>query len=279
MNRSVRNLRPGCHGFSLVELLVVMTIIAVLIALLLPAVQAARESARRVDCAQRLKQIGLGLQAFHAAHQAFPVGSLGTRRIHATDQRQLSWIVFLLPYLDESPLYARFDTDRAYDSRENRTPAGTVISLFRCPSAFGELRPGATTGDRNNNGTWDPGDDLAFTDYGGMFGAGIVDRHPFMNGILVYDQDVSATDVTDGLSRTIIVAEDTGRSSPMQSEWANGQNVFDQTGPINRTRNNEIWSDHPTGAQVSLADGAVHWMSESTDLETLFALCSRNLSD
>lgn len=262
-------------GFTLLELLVVVAMMAVLIALLLPATQAAREAARRTQCANHLRQLTLAVHGFTTAMREFPIGSQGTRHFHPTDQRQLSWIVGILPYVEALDVADRFDPKFAYDSVENRLAAGVVLPLFLCPTASTILRPGTTTGDRNHNAIWDPGDDLAFTDYGGMFGAG-TPEYRFRNGMMIYDEAIRERDVTDGLSHTILIAEDVGRPLQMQSEWANGQNIFDQTGAINRTRNNEIWSDHAGGAFVVMAGGEARWCQQSMATQVLLNLCTRD---
>lgn len=274
----------GAHlwrtGLTLMELLVVIAIIGVLVALLMPAMQSVRESARRTECAHRLHQLAVALQAFHSVAEGFPIGSQGTRFVHPSDRRQISWIVSLLPYIEADDTDSRFDTSYAFDSQENQPAAGTYLSILRCPSSMMiDTRPARDTGDRNRNGRWDPGDNLAFTDYGGMFGVGIPDLYPFMNGVMVYERAITAHEIVDGMSHTIIVGEDSARPLNAQSEWANGQNIFDQTGPINRTRNNELFSDHPQGVHVMLADGAVRWLDESIDTGTLLRLCTRSEGD
>ena len=267
-------------GMTLLELLVVIAMIGVLTALLLPALQGVRESARRTDCAHRLHQLAIAMQAFHSVTQEFPIGSQGTRFVHPSDRRQISWVVSLLPFIEAHHAESRFDTLYAFDSEENRPAAGTYLSILRCPSSMtADTRPSRDTGDRNRNGRWDPGDNLAFTDYGGMFGVGIPHLYPFMNGVMLYERAIADHEIVDGTSHTIIVGEDAARPLNAQSEWANGQNIFDQTGPINRTRNNELFSDHPQGVHVMLADGAVRWLDESIDTGTLLRLCTRSEGD
>ncbi len=170
-----------------------------------------------------------------------------------------------------------FDETQPYNSQRNREAGRIVISLYLCPStATCPKRFGPTTGDVNGNGSWDPGDDLAFTDYGGMFGVGDPTL-PLGNGVLIYEKPINAGQIRDGLSQTIIVAEDTGRGIDLTgSTWINGQNIFDVTVPINQTQNNEIWSDHPGGANAAFCDASVHFLSQTIDLNVLFALCTRD---
>jgi prepilin-type N-terminal cleavage/methylation domain-containing protein/prepilin-type processing-associated H-X9-DG protein len=266
--RKIRSRR----GFSLVELLVVIAIIGVLVGLLLPAVQAAREAARRTHCFNNLRQIGIGLHNYHDANRAFPIGC---SQCLQPPIRELAWSAFVLPFIEQVATYEQLDSHARYNAIDNLAAGRTVISGYLCPStATAPERKGNTSGDRNGNGTWDVGDDLAFTDYGGMFGHGNP-ALPLGNGVMIYDRRVSARQITDGLSHTIIVGEDTGRGVNLRSAWIDGQNCFDQTGAINRTQNNELWSDHSGGANVAFCDGSAHFLSGEIDLKLLFALCTR----
>lgn len=270
------------RGVTLVELLVVVAVIAALIVMILPAVQGAREAGRRTVCGNNLREIGCGVYGHETAQAVFPVGCLGCVG-PPFPLRQISWNVFLLPYIEQSTAAAAFDTHFAYRSTENRAAAGVVIPLFLCPSTSRTARKGPTTGDRNGNGQWNPGDDLAYTDYGGMFGVGypVPKPSPSHLGVMVYERATSAADITDGLSKTVLVAECTGRGATYQSEWANGQNLFDQwhTNPINRSQNNEIWSDHPGMAGMVFCDGHVEFIRESIDQAVLLALLTRAAGD
>jgi hypothetical protein len=148
--------------------------------------------------------------------------------------------------------------------------------MYLCPSTatLGPGRNGMTAGDRNGNGRYDPGDGLAMTDYGGMYGAAAV--RPPGNGMLLYERPVALREVIDGTSRTVIVAEDSGRGWVWDGEWINGENIFDRSQPINAVQHNEMWSDHPRGCQVLACDGAVHFLSEAADASLLDALCTRD---
>ncbi len=139
------------RAFTLVELLVVIAIIGILVALLLPAIQAAREAARRSQCQSNLKQIGVALQNYHGAHKEFPEGMVFDVKIPGANPQAASspfyranWIIKILPYMEQQPLYDSFDFT-AYISRggppgsadKNRTPRGTRIPSLLCPSDVG----------------------------------------------------------------------------------------------------------------------------------------------
>jgi prepilin-type N-terminal cleavage/methylation domain-containing protein/prepilin-type processing-associated H-X9-DG protein len=256
-------------AFTLVELLVVTAIVALLLAVLLPAVQAARESSRRMKCQSNLHQLGVASQAYHGVHQAFPPGGIKPRRL------QLAWAVCLLPFIDEQPLWRRVDWKASYVSRENQAAASQVVPLYLCPSTSRHQwdRDGERSGDVNGNGRLDAGEGLGMTDYGGMYGTGLVE--PLANGVMIWDVPIALRRVTDGASHTLLVGEDSGRGPGTHGEWFNGENIFDVTVAINSQQDNELWSDHPGGVNVLLCDGQVRFLEENTAVELLAALCTR----
>lgn len=142
------------RGFTLIELLVVIAIIAVLVSLLLTAVQQAREAARRSQCKNNLKQIGLALHNYHDTHSVFPAGyySWATNNGSAPSWAQMdpstwdaaqgwAWGTMLLPYLDQSPLYSQLDVNSACWERVNSTGVATKLPVFLCPSSSGDDEP------------------------------------------------------------------------------------------------------------------------------------------
>jgi prepilin-type N-terminal cleavage/methylation domain-containing protein/prepilin-type processing-associated H-X9-DG protein len=266
-------------GVTLVELLVVTAIIGVLIALLLPAVQAAREAGRRVTCQNNLRQIGVALHAYHAAHRHFPIGCID-KRVPRTNPngRQLAWSATILRELEAPALWRHIDFAAPYDSAINSAAAATLVSTYICPStvrtAFGRdgsmvTNPLATTAAFSYRG--------AAIDYGGIYGAAQIS--PAANGVLLYDRAVEISEITDGTSHTLAIAEDTGRGWLMDGEWINGENIFDVSNLINTQQHNEIWSDHPGGAMALWCDGSATLLEETMTAAVLRSICTRSTQD
>jgi prepilin-type processing-associated H-X9-DG protein len=184
-------------GFTLVEGLVVIAVIGLLIGLILPAVQSAREAARRLDCSQRLRQIGLALNSYESTHGCFPPGQpVGSSRLGPIQMGEFSTFIRLLPEIDAAPLYHSINFDfqamEAADapSLENHTARATRISLLVCPS---DGEPNHSVNYRFNRGRagrWPNGEWLD-----GPFGRGT---------------NLTAAVVSDGLSLTAFVSERVG---------------------------------------------------------------------
>src|SRR5262245_43020459 len=124
------------HGFTLIELLVVIAIIAVLIALLLPAVQQAREAARRTQCKNNLMQVGLALLNYEMAGECLPPGTVAPNRPMRNEPvgYHVGWIVPLLPYLDQSNTYQHFDFSVGVHGPENKSAREVRVASLLCPS-------------------------------------------------------------------------------------------------------------------------------------------------
>jgi len=253
-------------GFTLVELLVVITIIGILMSIIVPAVNGARESGRRSACSNNLHQIGTALQAYHEAEGNFPPGGIELRIGYFSQEddppRQIAWSAFLLPHLEQTNLYKKIDFQRGYDDSANAEAASVVLPFYLCPSA-GE--PG-----RQHEGR-------GAIDYGGIFGERITSPNNPPKGTMLYDKTISTAHIHDGTSTTLIVSED---SNWADGQWINGRNVFDQAYAINYVPpggalENEIRSNHPGGACAVYCDGHVAFLKETVENEVLAAICTR----
>ena len=256
--------RAFAFGFTLVELLVVIAIMGLLIAMLLPAIQAARESARRIACANNLHQVGLAMYGFHEANGHFPQGGvevrslrLPTGKLRYPKGRQLAWSAYILPYLEETPLFNRIDFTKAFDSKENAAAAAEIVSAYLCPSIPRKslLRQGRGA-----------------CDYGGIYGQRITGPNNPPNGTMLYEQPVRICEITDGTAHTLMIAEEY-YANDMQ--WINALNVYDVSAKVNTARENDIHSYHPRGANGLFADASVRFLGNDMELGVLAAVCTR----
>lgn len=213
-----RRSRP--HGFTLIELLVVIAIIAVLIALLLPAVQQAREAARRTQCKNNIKQLGLGLHNYHDTMSVFPIGSMSNNwgaGFSAPNQgaAEATWAIYIFPYIDQAPLYNMLagtfngavplnnipESSQAFNDATNGN-----IPVFGCPS---DPYSGKSTA---NWGLGNDSNDGLCINYAACSGTNVFNSTTFkdpsqMNGMFYSLSSTRMRDVTDGTSNTIMIAE------------------------------------------------------------------------
>ena len=195
------------RGFTLVELLVVIAIIGVLVALLLPAVQFAREAARRTQCANNLRQLGIAAHTFHDAQRKLPSS---IRPAGFTNAPRIAGHTFLLPYLERSDLFDKYDQTVNWSHANNLPVTSVRVPTFSCPSTPEVAR---LDGDPQLS-PWSGL--ITNTDYSPTIGVdirlqnmGLVDfAGP---GILIKNGEPRLADVTDGLSNTIMYAESAGR--------------------------------------------------------------------
>jgi prepilin-type N-terminal cleavage/methylation domain-containing protein/prepilin-type processing-associated H-X9-DG protein len=297
-------------AFTLVELLVVIAIIGILIALLLPAVQAARESARRSQCFNNLKQIGLSLHGFHDARSFLPPGGIDTVSKPSQAHQRLniqplnvehSWVVFALPYLEQTTLAESYQLDKHWKDPANRTTRESFLPMMTCPSTPEQRR---TISGTYNGSSWT----AAAGDYAvnnridpNLYAAGLIDQlsQKSPDNIMQIGICQPFSEVLDGLSNTMVICEDAGRpkryktggklvsGSVSGAAWADldafyhthgfENNGTTSGGPcaVNCSNENEIFAFHPGGAACLFLDGSVKLVSQSTAMRIVGALLTK----
>lgn len=279
-------------GFSLIEVLVAVSLVGILSALITPAVQKLRASADRINCANHLRQIGLSLHQYHGDQGTFPPGSGGHGPGVTYPLR--SWMSFLLPYIDREALARQ--TESAYEIAKNphlnppHVGVDTVIPLFICPSDGRITEAQTISGLR-----------VAFNSYLGVQGTDILAH----NGVLYMASKVRAGDILDGTSNTLAVGERPPNWTLNYGWWYAGHGQLNTgsgevvlgarernvarkhrdgcpRGPYHFTDGDvnkpchefHFWSLHPSGTHFLTADGSVHFLSYSADV-VLPALATR----
>ena len=308
---SQRNVRRT-SGFTLVELLVVIAIIGILVSLLLPAVQQAREAARRMQCSNNLKNIALALVNYETSVGVFPPGRMGcdgwTQDVCANnpgiERPGTSGFVMILPQLEQQNLYDKFGFELGAvfpaqpDNSDDGTTSGwrtpdvdeaikTRPDVFVCPSDTSKPVFGNT---QDATGSYA----LCQGSNGPTFGIDQKTVKHYNNGMFHYRTTIAAADVRDGLSNTILAGETienhTNESqnrwmlgsrhlscmrstdNPLNSEPGQGVVVLDLYG---YKANGAFGSRHPSGAMFCFGDGHVVFLSENIDLATYRALSTR----
>lgn len=282
--------RPG--GFTLIEVLVAMGIIALLIALLVPAVQASREAARRIQCSNNLRQLALALENYASATQSYPGGYV------ADDQSfypGLGWAYFLLPQLEQAALYNAVNQIVPIPFPAQSTARSASLAVFLCPTSppYGPVRFEFTG--------WSEGvSDVSPSQYvasSGYFDPEISHADD-ADGLFFRNSHVSPRDVTDGLSNTIAFGERSRNLSdaawlgpvalpvgttctapgwPAKVCEATWDLVLARPTGVNAPSAgpDAFWSLHPGGANFAFADGSVRPIKSTIQVKTLYALATR----
>ena len=270
-----RNLRRDRRAFTLVELLVVIAIIGILVALLLPAIQAAREAARRTSCLNNVMQLGLAVHNYEFNFEVLPPGVTDAKGPIRNEPQGLhvSWIVKILPYMEENVLHRLFDQSAGAYAAVNAKVRAARIQIVLCPSYPGE--------EMNEEKT------IAYTTYAGCYHdveAPIdVDNH----GLMFLNSQVRFSEIYDGSTKTLLLAEKLNR--PDDLGWVSGTRAtlrntskIEQRQPRFATAaladDNTVQEDvaeslfvggfggyHPGGLNASFADGSTQFISEDID--------------
>lgn len=295
--------RSSRRGFTLIELLVVIAIIAVLIALLLPAVQQAREAARRTQCKNNLKQIGLAMHNYHDQCNTFPYGCLNVGTYHTRD----TWMQQILPMIDQAPLYTSYQADMSQWVMDV-VPAvrDKTLSALQCPSDPSSPAKGAAGGTRS-------GGDGFQGNY--VVCVGKTQNHvgnPDNGGLFSWNSRNGLKSCIDGSSNTILASEVMIRGAANTGGWGEGggywgggegggfgfttmyppnSSVADQVytcksltwpnAPCQSQNNYDTQrilarSYHTGGVHTTMADGAVRFISNNIDVNVFNSLGTRN---
>ncbi|MDX1926876.1 MAG: DUF1559 domain-containing protein [Pirellulaceae bacterium] len=307
-------------AFTLVELLVVIAIIGILVGLLLPAVQAAREAARRMQCSNNLKQASLACHNYESTFRTFPSGGIITYSAAAraaltpanfcttgSDRTQAPWTVLILPFVEETSLYARFDFTKTFTGSSNiagQLPNSDLFRLnmakFQCPS------------DPNSQSTVNNSNYLGVQGGGPPTGAGsapcstqLGQRVFFQSGVIFANSRTRIADITDGTTNVFVIGESRYMPTPnmrtdgFHAGWASSlkaDNAFAvpltfaaAVLQINAQRrcapgvadcfnfvSRLFGSQHTGGCNFGMSDGSIHFISENIDINLYRQMAVRN---
>ena len=311
-----QRLRPHCQieasrsrsaGFTLVELLVVIAIIGILIALLLPAVQTAREAARRTACANNLKQIGLALHTYASANSdVFPPGGVTEGPCCGTPSGT-SWSISILPFVEQQGLYDRYNFNATNEHSSNAFVRESYVDLYICPSEAETRKREIPESGPGSNILYQRGSYRGVSGRSDATGCGWFDSHEWIGqcgldkahwkgmlytiGIPEMRAPASVGAIKDGLSNTLAVGEMASRTySSRRTFWAYTYTSYNKSTLVPQPRTfladyqqcvdigggngsnpcKRGWgSYHPGGLQFLMADGAVRLVQSSIDLELM----------
>lgn len=290
------------RGFTLIELLVVIAIVGLLVALILPAVQSSREAARRMQCSNNLKQIGLALHNYYDAHSAFPPAYQTVLKPSGGELGPgWGWGAMLLSNLEQAPLYNALNFDLQIGSSAEITARSARIATYLCPSSTGDgpvksLYGGPTGG----------ADDISPGQYVASGGQSLLEfADGKTNGVFYRNSSVRFANIIDGSSNTFMIGERsrnvaeatwvgvipdaqvcTNPSWPVRVCMPDTILVLGYTGPTvdglwvdtpnyNGATDEDYWSQHPGGCNFLFADGSVHFLKQTIDPRVFSFLSTR----
>jgi prepilin-type N-terminal cleavage/methylation domain-containing protein/prepilin-type processing-associated H-X9-DG protein len=304
------------HAFTLVELLVVIAIIGVLVSLLLPAVQMARESARRTQCTNNLRQVGLAIHLYHDSLGRFPSGYVGDPTHPARDSETLdgppgwAWGALLLPYLEANNLHDQLDFSLPSWAPANEVAVKTRLPVYLCPSASNS-GTAVTVRARGGEalGVFERSTYVANAGHDEGWASPLADWYLVANGPLYRNSNVRAATVLDGLSNTVFLGEhhptisdktwvgvipgsQVCPNNPQRRPFTECDEaatwVLVHSGPaaseleVIHPPNSplahvcQMYADHPNGVNVMLGDGSVRFVSQFCRVDIWAAMCSMN---
>jgi len=298
------------RAFTLVELLIAIAIIGTLVALLLPAVQQAREAARRIACQNNLRQLGLALQGFHDTHRVFPASGWTVTGAGNPAGKSVGWRALVLPHLEQLSLHELYDFEVHWWEGRNLTAASQRLKVYQCASV--PQRQAVTSAvAKPPRPAMKFSLPLAPTDYEAIMGVQPsinAERYatPLANrSVLFRNSTVRIAEITDGTSQTIVVVECSARplvyrgrapridlANDQGQGWIDSEGAFSLDGAsadgsvqgqgpvltprtMNATNENEPYSFHPNGGNFLFADGHVAFIDEGLPLALFAALCTR----
>ncbi len=298
-------------GFTLVELLVVIAIIGILIAMLLPAVQQVREAARRTQCQNNLRQIGIAFHNHESNRMGFPPHrTMKGAGLPLAQQIQHGYAIDLLPYIEQGNMAALYDFNQSYFAEDNLPVVSITLPIFNCPTTPNYGRMVAMAVGPTPAQIIEPRRYGAAGDYY-VRGSTATNSQGFTANAALSDSRLTRmAEIFDGTSHTILVTELSGRPDlfirggsqqngeqtlqPGWSAWAGLQtmalrayqddnitlavnnNPSTWKSVVNCNNNQAIYSFHPGGANVLLCDASVQFLPDSTEVDTVFALVTRD---
>lgn len=283
LGRSAMRREIRLTAFTLVELLVVIAIIGVLVALLLPAVQAAREAARRCSCINNVAQLALSLHSYEFHHETLPPGVTNPDGPIRSEPQgiHVSWVVHVLPYIEQTVLWTKFNQELGAYAAENAEVRAAQLATLQCPSSAGDRAYVAGT--------------VGHADYAACYHDVEAPIDAKNNGLLFLNSNVRYSDIFDGSSNTILVGEkntyedDLGwvsgtratlrnasrLESPQRRQPVQLDQVAAEEEPPASTFVGGLGSPHPGIVNIALADGAVRGVNINVDPEVLRRLGNR----